>query len=154
MIQATQETCRHGHPRPSGQRCRTCHREGSKLSMARAREDGRPTAERHDGHDVTTTKAGRPYCRTCKRGELDVDEVAVARAVAGEPPERLTPAEREAAIAQLLLMGYGAAEIARRVNCHRTRVMRIRDQLGVAARKWERADRKVAAPAVQEATDA
>jgi hypothetical protein len=99
--------------------------------MAKAREDGRPTAERHEGHDVTTTKAGRLYCRTCKRGELDMDEVAVARAAAGESPERLTPAEREAAIAQLLLDGVGVVEIARRTGCYRGHVRRIKDQLGV-----------------------
>lgn len=100
--------------------------------MASARADGRPAAERHEGHDVTTTTAGRLYCRTCKRGDLDVDEIAVERAVAGQPPERLTIAEREAAVAQLLLAGLGPVEIARRVGCHRAHVGRIRDRLGVA----------------------
>lgn len=131
MSQPTQETCRHGHPRTPGKRCQTCHREGSRLSVAKAREDGRPTAERHEGHDVTTTAAGHLYCRTCKRGELDVDEIAVERAVAGQPPERLTTAEREAAVAQLLLAGLDLVEIARRVRCHRAHVGRIRDRLGV-----------------------
>lgn len=132
MSQPTQETCRHGHPRTPGRRCLTCHREGSRLSVARARADGRPTAERHEGHDVTTTTAGHLYCRTCKRGELDVDEIAVERAVAGQPPERLTTAEREAAVAQLLLAGLDLVEIARRVGCHRAHVGRIRDRLDVA----------------------
>lgn len=128
----TGETCRHGHPRTPGQRCQTCHREGSRQAMAKAREDGRPTAERHEGHDVTTTKAGQLYCRTCRRGDQDVDEVAVERAVAGEPPERLTTAEREAAVALLLLEGLGRAEIARRVRCDRAHIGRIKNRLGVA----------------------
>jgi DNA-binding NarL/FixJ family response regulator len=100
--------------------------------MAKAREDGRPTAERHEGHDVTTTKAGRLYCRTCHRGELDVDEVAVERAVAGQPVERLTTAEREAAVAQLLQAGLGRIEIARRVRCDEAHVGRIKNRLGAA----------------------
>lgn len=132
MTAPTQETCRHGHSRTPGQRCKTCHREGSRLSMAKARVDGRPAAERHDGHDVTTTSAGRVYCRTCKRGDQDVDQVAVARAVTGEPPERLTVAEREAAVAQLSLMGVGTIEIARRVRCDRQTVWMTRKRLGLS----------------------
>ena len=130
--------------------------------MAKAREDGRPTAERHEGHDVTTTTAGHMYCRTCKRGEHDVDEIAVERAVAGEPPERLTTAEREAAVARLLLIGDGITlvEIAQRVGCHKTHVGRIRDRLGMPSARAKttppsgsRVMYTSPAPAVQEATD-
>jgi ATP/maltotriose-dependent transcriptional regulator MalT len=99
--------------------------------MARARADGRPTVERHQGHDVTTTAAGRLYCRTCHRGEHDVDEIAVERAVAGDPPDRLTTAEREAAVTQLVLMGVARDEIARRVNCDRSHIGRIKARLGL-----------------------
>lgn len=126
------DMCRHGHPRTPGLRCQTCHRDGSRLSMAKAREDGRPAADRHAGHDAITTAAGRVYCRTCKRGEHDVDEIAVVRAVRGEPPERLTPAEREAAVAQLLPKGLDVVEIARRVRCHRGQVRRIVSRLAAA----------------------
>lgn len=101
--------------------------------MAKAREDSRPITERHAGHDTITTAAGRVYCLTCKRGELDVDDIAVGRAVAGEPPERLTPAEREAAVTQLLQARFALVEIAQRVGCHRTHVGRIRDRLDLAA---------------------
>lgn len=101
--------------------------------MAKARADGRPTAERHDGHDVTTTTDGRLYCRTCKRGAQDVDEIAVARAVAGDPPGRLTVAERESAVAQLSLMGVGVVEIARRLRCDRQTVWKTRQRLGLVA---------------------
>lgn len=101
--------------------------------MAKARVDGRPTAERHEGHDVTTTSTGRVYCRTCKRGDQDVDEVAVARAVAGDPPGRLSVAEREAAVAELSLMGVGVVEIARRLRCDRQTVWMTRKRLGLVA---------------------
>lgn len=127
----TTPTHRCGHPRTPGQPCQICHRESSRLAMAKARADGRPTAERHAGHDVTTTSHGRLYCRTCKRGEQDVDEMAVARAVAGDPPSRLTVAEREAAVAQLSLMGFGVVEIAQRVGCSRWAAWDIRRRLGL-----------------------
>lgn len=139
---APKATFRCGHPRvgenvevlaKGGTRCRTCHRATSRIAVARAREDGRPTAERHEGHDVITTGNGRLYCRTCKRGDQVIDEVAVARAVDGEPPERLTTAEREAVVAELSLRGFGPAEIARRVGCHRLTAQKIRERLGLTS---------------------
>jgi hypothetical protein len=69
---------------------------------------------RHAGHRVIETAAqrkdGRPYrqCLTCApwrtpKPPVDrtPDDAAIARAVAGNPPSRLLPAERRAAILQL-----------------------------------------------------
>lgn len=140
MSTPTREAFRCGHPRTrenvemlskGGTRCRMCHRATSRIARARAREDGLPAAERHEGHDVITTGHGRLYCRTCKRGDQDVDEIAVARAVAGDPPQRLTVAEREAAVAQLVLMGFRATEIARRVGCRPVSARQIMARLGL-----------------------
>ncbi len=130
-----------GHPRAgenverlsSGYtRCRACHQASSRAAAARARTDGQTSGERHAGHDVITTTHGRLYCRTCKRGDHDVDEVAVIRAVAGDSPPRLTIAEREAAVAQLSLAGVDVLEIARRLRCHRWTVRSTRARLGLA----------------------
>lgn len=60
----------------------------------------------HAGHRIVAQRRRRPdgqpyrWCRTCQPGR-DVDPVAVLRAVAGDPPGRLTPAERRAAVTQL-----------------------------------------------------
>ncbi|MFL4947539.1 helix-turn-helix domain-containing protein [Streptomyces sp. MMS24-I31] len=45
------------------------------------------------------------------------DHAAVARAVAGDPPDGLTPAERHAAIAQCDRLGLPTWVIADRVGC-------------------------------------
>lgn len=140
MSGPVQETFRCGCPRTPENveqlrdgytRCRACHRRSSRAAAANARADGRPSTERHEGHDVITTRHERLYCRTCTRGDRDVDEVAVARAVAGDPPQRLTVAEREAAVARLVLMGVGAIEIARRVGCTPVSARGIMARLGL-----------------------
>jgi hypothetical protein len=92
-------------------RCRACQRE------AEARCRRRRFARRHDGHDVITTRDGRPYCRTCIRGDHDVDKIAVVRAVSGDPPGRLSVAEREAAIVQLRAWGLTYDQIRQRTGC-------------------------------------
>jgi hypothetical protein len=69
---------------------------------------------RHRGHHIVETAAtrsdGRHYrqCLTCAPwrtpllpGPPPLDEIAIERAVAGEPPERMRPVERRAAILQL-----------------------------------------------------
>ncbi|MEU3704836.1 hypothetical protein AB0E82_21410 [Streptomyces anulatus] len=47
----------------------------------------------------------RPECKDCSRDGANtrhrVDEMAVERTVAGDPPERLTPAEKRAAVQRL-----------------------------------------------------
>jgi DNA-directed RNA polymerase specialized sigma subunit len=67
-----------------------------------------------------------PYCLSCKRGEPYVDEMAVERAVQGQPPSRLSPAEREAAVIHLRLstpLSY--SQIAERAGCSERTVIRI-----------------------------
>lgn len=56
---------------------------------------------------------------------VEPDWVAIERAVAGDPPERLTPRERAAAIGRLSRSDYSAAEIADRVRCHVRTVYRV-----------------------------
>jgi hypothetical protein len=77
------------------------------LDRLRQRERDRQNAywtENHADHEITfrQRRDGSRYrwCLTCRRND-DVDPVAVQRAVAGDPPGRLTPAERRAAVAQL-----------------------------------------------------
>jgi len=77
-------------------RCRACQSE------VEARYRRRRFARRHDGHNVITTRAGLPYCRTCTRGD---------------PPGRLSIAEREAAIVQLRAWGLTYQETGERVGC-------------------------------------
>jgi hypothetical protein len=77
----------------SGRACR-------RASEARYRR--RRFARRHDGHDITATRDGRPYCRTCARGD---------------PPPRLSIAERELAVIQLRAWGLTYAAISQRTGC-------------------------------------
>jgi hypothetical protein len=71
---------------------------------------------------------GHLICVACRRAHwreaaarsyvpAQPDEVAVDRAAAGDPPERLTPRERQAAIARLDRWDLSAAVIAERVRC-------------------------------------
>lgn len=75
-------------------------------------------AATHAGHDITTLARRRldgsqyRWCLTCRGGD-GIDPVAVQRAVAGDPPGRLTPAERRAAVAQLHPRLSGARIAAR-----------------------------------------
>jgi len=63
---------------------------------------------------------GHGMCRRCypftSHGRAVVDQVAVERAVAGDPPARLTPRERRAAVAELTRRGLSAPQIAARVH--------------------------------------
>ncbi|MFD8234054.1 helix-turn-helix domain-containing protein [Streptomyces sp. NPDC059696] len=101
---ADSAACRHGHPFPE--------------NLAR---DGR----------------GYINCRECRRlhsadqsrrryQPAEPDEAAIERAVAGDPPERLTPRERRAAIVRLDRQQMSSAVIARRVRCSRRTVHRVR----------------------------
>lgn len=60
-----------------------------------------------------------------------VDEVAVQRAVNGEPTA-LTPRERREAVRRVHAENVNDAEIAERVGCSVRTVWRIREQLGLA----------------------
>jgi hypothetical protein len=74
-----------------------------KRQRQREQQNARWTAT-HSGHDITARqrREGSRYrwCLTCN-SHNDIDPVAVQRAVTGDPPARLTPAERRAAVAQL-----------------------------------------------------
>jgi DNA-binding NarL/FixJ family response regulator len=56
------------------------------------------------------------------------DEIAVDRAVMGDPPPRLTPREREAAVQRLDRRGLTARQIAEHVGCAKRTVHRIRNR--------------------------
>ena len=134
------ETCIHGHPRtpentyrnPRGHRhCVPCQRQQARDKWRRDWD------KKHAGHDITRDRIGRRYCLTCPARTWSVDETAVDRAVAGDPPERLTVAEREAAVLLLKQRGLPGATVAARVGCTDRTVWRIlarqRDELGAAA---------------------
>lgn len=84
-------------------------------------------ARRHSGHNVIPAADGRRYCRTC-RSSSDIDEMAVERAASGDPPARLTPAERAAAVLQLTGKGLTNEVIAQRIRCHPRTVSAIRQR--------------------------
>ncbi|WP_282696304.1 helix-turn-helix domain-containing protein [Streptomyces sp. CC208A] len=93
---AARPTCRHGHPFPDNLRIDT---------------------------------RGWAVCRTCERNTYtpaQPDEIAIERAIAGDPPPRLTPRERAAAIQQLSRHGYSARQIAERLRCTPRTVHRAR----------------------------
>lgn len=62
-----------------------------------------------------------------------IDEIAVERAVAGDPPEHLTPAERRAVVRRLHARGCSDGEIAARSGMVTETAMRIRHELGLPA---------------------
>jgi transposase len=87
---------------------------------------------------------GWTYCWGCKRAghrrwwaenyqPVQPDDIAIERAVAGDPPERLTPRERAAAVRQLDARRLSASVIASRVGCHERTVYRIRKMTKGAA---------------------
>ncbi|MFB7244587.1 hypothetical protein ACFCYX_19265 [Streptomyces populi] len=99
---ADSPACRHGHPFPE--------------NLARSTE-------------------GWIFCRECRRirGRAQYEPVvpdaaAIDRAAAGEPPERLTPRERHAAIHQLDAWDLPASVIAARVRCSQRTVHRARSK--------------------------
>jgi hypothetical protein len=128
-------TCDHGHPwipentriRPGygGRRqqreCRECHR--AKLRQLR---DERWRA-RHAGHDYTRDALDRRRCLTCPepRKSLDIDPIAVERAVKGYPPAVLTTGERVAAVQQLTARGLSNVAMAKLIGCSDRTVQRI-----------------------------
>jgi hypothetical protein len=110
MTQPTGPACKHGHPypenlayRPNGWRyCRACARIRSRTWF-----------------DANYTPA-------------QPDEAAIRRAAAGDPPNRLSPRERHAAIQQLDAWQLPASVIAARVRCSKRTVHRARTK-GAAA---------------------
>ncbi|MEU6979650.1 helix-turn-helix domain-containing protein [Streptomyces sp. NPDC046371] len=76
---------------------------------------------------------GWTCCRQCWRTEPDPpdppDPVAIDRAVAGDPPERLSARERAAAVARLDARGLSAEQVAERIRCTPRTVYRIRKRI-------------------------
>lgn len=102
-------------------------------------------------------RRARGYCTTCL-GRLDrygdpeyspaasVDEIAVDRAVAGEPPDRLTVAEREEAVRRLHARGWSDRRIAARVGLEfPATVAKIRLRLGLPPNSPALGGRRIAA---------
>lgn len=100
------------------------------------------------GHTFPENRAydtnGWLYCLECKRTRsranrtrtyqpAQPDQAAIERAVAGEPPERLTPRERTAAISQLDARQLPAQTIAERIHCSKRTVHRARSRTKTAA---------------------
>lgn len=77
------------------------------------------------------------YCRECSRqryqSRTEPDWVAIERAAAGDPPDRLTPRERAAAVTQLVNRQLPARLIAERVRCSKRTVHRVRARRREAA---------------------
>jgi hypothetical protein len=63
-----------------------------------------------------------------------VDEIAVQRAVNGDPPARLTQAEREAAVRRLYGRGLNDREIGERLGVQRAWAGKVRRRLELPAR--------------------
>jgi hypothetical protein len=104
-VTANSPACRHGHPFPE---------------------------------NVAHYANGWLYCLACKQARqraqyipAQPDEAAIERAVAGDPPERLTPRERHAAIRRLDRHPLPAQIIAERVGCSKRTVHRARQAVAV-----------------------
>lgn len=61
-----------------------------------------------------------------REAELEIDSIAVQRAVEGDPPEGLSRAERDAAILELTRLGYVERDIAERIGISNQTVGRVR----------------------------
>lgn len=72
---------------------------------------------RHNEHDVIPTKDGRRYCRTCNRGDHDIDAIVIERTAAGDRPKRVNAAELEAAVIRLRLHQIPYSMISQRTGC-------------------------------------
>lgn len=121
--------CRNGHLRAEHThiadhgrtRCRACKREARRRrpEVYRKREQAwraRRHQNRHAGHEIRTRSNGTTHCLTCWRGDNDIDQAAVDRAVAGRPPAYMSYAERHAAILTLANKGLTRRQIAQTVG--------------------------------------
>lgn len=134
--------CGHGHRlnaenlrfRPDGVRyCRGCQYVTEKTY------NEKQFTYRHDGHDVIPTVDGRRYCRTCNRGDHDIDEMAIERTASGDRPERVNAAELEAAVIQLRLHGLTYELISQRTKCSLKHAWWICERNGLTQHRTERA---------------
>jgi hypothetical protein len=96
--------------------------------------------EREAGDGVLLHRA-HGYCNSCytrwwRTGDprppiksLDVDQIAVERAILGDPPARLNPFERLEVVAVLTRRGLSARQIAEHARCTTRTVTRNRTKL-------------------------
>lgn len=108
---ASRPTCIHGHPWPQY------------------------LAYNARGHTICT-ECGRIRKREYRlQGGVPIppDPVAIERAIAGDPPERLTPSERAAAVLALTARNASARQIADRIGCSQRTVHRARSRYDTAA---------------------
>ncbi|MFD4596785.1 helix-turn-helix domain-containing protein [Streptomyces sp. NPDC058464] len=110
LTAADSPTCRHGHSFPEN---RAFYPNGWLYCLACARS-------RNQTWHATNYTPAQP------------DEAAIERAAAGDPPARLTPRERHAAITRLDSWQLSAAVIAERVRCSERTVYRARSKEAAA----------------------
>ena len=115
---ADSPACRHGHPFPEN----AAHNSDGHLVCLECRR----ILERARYQPVPRIAAVGNGERVSYYLPVEPDHVAIERAVAGDPPERLTPRERHAAIRQLDRWDLSAAAIAERVRCSKRTVHRAR----------------------------
>lgn len=118
--------CRNGHDRAEHTRTRA---NGKRYCATCAYNNDRAAWDRkfdakHPGHPTSLRPGGHRTCLVCTR-QFEVDEIAVLRATAGDPPARLNPAERQAAVLQLRRQQLSGSEIARRIGCTDRTVWRV-----------------------------
>jgi DNA-binding NarL/FixJ family response regulator len=127
-VTADSPACRHGHPFPENI---AHYPNGWLYCLACSRIRGRNRVSIHRPRKASTrrprkARTRQPRKRTSTYVPVQPDEIAIERAVAGDPPDRLTPRERAAAIAQLDRRDYSAAVIAEYVRCTPRTVHRVR----------------------------
>jgi hypothetical protein len=124
--------------RQTGAHRTTIARYRQQLGIPAQRTAADPPACTH-GHSYPENKRrakdGHLYCLACKRLRdreryvpVQPDDSAIERAVAGDPPDRLSPRERHAAIRRLSRSDYPAAVIAEHVRCSPRTVHRARSR--------------------------
>lgn len=94
---------------------------------------GRVRCELAAGHDKDDREhSGRNARRRWITWPVDdIDEVAVLRAMDGQPPEHMTGAERAEAVKRLNQSGLSDRRIAERVGVTEHTVFRIRERYGI-----------------------
>lgn len=121
----------------------TAARHRKRLDLPGYRTTADSPACRH-GHAFPEHRAydtnGWLYCLECRRirnraryQPKQPDPAAIERAAAGDPPDRLTPRERTAAISQLDAGQLPAQTIAARIHCSKRTVHRARGRTKAAA---------------------
>lgn len=116
---ADSPACRHGHPFPQN---RGWNDKGHLMCLECRRLIDRAR------YQPVPRKPKQPGPRRRHWEPVQPDPAAIDRAVAGDPPERLTPRERHAAIRRLDQRDYPAALIAEHVRCTPRTVHRARSR--------------------------